>query len=261
MLVLLAALTAGAVALAGEGTGFWLCLPSILLAVSRSPTQRGAVLSAFVVLVAAALPSLALAHLGPLPPAPLILSVVVLSVGVQLAARRRWDHERDVLRRHALSDQLTGIANRRLLFGRIQYEIERHARSGRSFALVMIDLDGFKRVNDRFGHGTGDDLLRDVAEALERTTRAQDTAARIGGDEFCVLAPETDGPGMQRLVDRMLEAVGRVQAGAERLGASAGLVLFPDDGTTADALLEAADRRLIDAKQGRRPELRRRRAA
>jgi diguanylate cyclase (GGDEF)-like protein len=261
VLVLLAALTAGAVALAGGGTAVWLCLPSILFAASRAPTRRGAVLSAAVVLGAASLPSVVLTGLHPLPSAPLVLAVVASSVAVLLAARARWERERDVLRRSALSDQLTGIGNRRLLIARIQYEIARHERVGHGFALVMIDLDGFKAVNDRFGHGTGDDLLRDVGQALERTIRAQDTAARIGGDEFCVLAPETDGPGTERLVDRVVAAVGRVTLGTRALAASAGVAVFPEDGTTPDALLEAADQRLIAAKRSRGRARRQRRAA
>jgi diguanylate cyclase (GGDEF)-like protein len=261
VLVLIAAVAAGAVVLAGGGNGFWLCLPSILLAVSRSPTRRGAVLSGFVVLAAAGAPLVALPSLRPLPPAPLVVLVVGSSVVVLLLARGRWERERDALRRSALSDPLTGIANRRMLLGRIEYEIVRHHRSGRGFALLMIDLDGFKLLNDRFGHGTGDEVLRDVARALERTVRAQDTAARIGGDEFCVLAPETDDQGTQRLVDRVLEAVGSVTVGIATLRASAGLATFPLDGTTPGALLEAADQRLIAVKRSRRRGLERRRAA
>jgi diguanylate cyclase (GGDEF)-like protein len=259
--VLLAALTAGAIALAGGGTALWLCVPAILFAVARAPTRRGAVLSALVVLVASSLSSVALPGQRPLPSLPLLLVVVASSVAVLLVARARWERERDALRRSALSDQLTGIGNRRLLLGRIQYEIARHGRLGRSFALVMVDLDGFKAVNDRFGHRTGDDLLRDVAQALVRTIRAQDTAARIGGDEFCVLAPETDGNGAERLVHRVFAAVGRVPLGTLALRASAGLALFPDDGSAPDALLEVADQRLIAAKRGRRQGPRRRRAA
>jgi diguanylate cyclase (GGDEF)-like protein len=250
VLVLIAALAAGLVVLAGGGSGFWLSLPAILFAVTRSPTLRGSGLSGTVVLVAAVAPYVALSRLRPLPPVPLVVLVVASSAGVLLASRSRWERERDALRRSALSDQLTGIGNRRLLLGRIRYEIARHARFGRSFALVMIDLDGFKLLNDRFGHPTGDELLCEVAHALERTIRAQDTAARIGGDEFCVLAPETDGAGLQQLVNRVLEGVGSVTAGIETLHASAGLAVFPRDGTNADALLEAADQRLIAVKRG-----------
>jgi diguanylate cyclase (GGDEF)-like protein len=261
VLALIAAGSAGAVVLAGGGSGFWLCLPAILLAVSRAPTRRGALLSGTVVLAAAGVPSLTLSSLRPPPPVPLAVLVIGLSVAVVMTSSSRWRRERDALRHSALSDQLTGIANRRLLLGRIEYETARHRRLGGTFALVMLDLDGFKRLNDRFGHPTGDELLRDVAGALKRTIRAQDTAARIGGDEFCVLAPETQGAGVQRLVDRVLEAIESVTAGIEALHASAGVAVFPEDGTTPLALLEAADQRLIAAKRGRGREVREGRAA
>ena len=261
VLALLAALTAGAVALAGGGSAFWLCVPLILLAVFRSDTRGGAVLSAFAVLAAAILPRLALPHLRPLPSVPMILVVVAPSVAIFLAGRDRWERERTALRRFALTDQLTGIANRSLLVARIRYEIARHSRSGRSFALVMIDLDGFKLVNDRFGHTTGDDLLRDVAQALERTIRGQDTVARIAGDEFCVLAPETDHSGTERLIDRTLDAIATVVPEIGPLRATGGVAVFPEDGASPDALLEAADQRLIAAKRSRRRAPARRRAA
>ena len=92
---------------------------------------------------------------------------------------------------------------------------------------MMLDLDGFKALNDRFGHPAGDDLLRDVAGAIARAIRDQDTAARMGGDEFCVLAPETDLAGTEQLAERVLAAVATVTAGIEALGASAGVAALP----------------------------------
>jgi diguanylate cyclase (GGDEF)-like protein len=261
VLFVIAAVAAGAVVLAGSGAGFWLCLPAILLAMARSPTRRGMVLSGTAVLIAAVVPLLAFSPPHPLPPVLLVLLVVASSAAVLVAARERWERERDALRRSALSDQLTGLANRRLLLGRIEYEIARHARLGRSFALVMIDLDGFKLINDRFGHRTGDELLCDLARALERTIRTQDTAARLGGDEFCVLAPETEARGTARLVDRVLEAVRSIPADTERIRAGAGIAVFPHDGSTPDALLDAADQRLMAAKRDRRREPKHRHAA
>ncbi len=96
----------------------------------------------------------------------------------------------------------------------------------------MIDLDGFKALNDRFGHLAGDDLLCDVAQALKHTIRAQDTVARIGGDEFCVLAPETGEPGTHRLRARVERAVTSVTAGVHTVRASVGVSSFPQDGRT-----------------------------
>src|SRR6185437_5047027 len=131
---------------------------------------------------------------------------VALSLACAAALRQRLvvlERERDTLRRDALSDPVTGVANRRSLLARADYEIARHRRAGQSFALVMLDLDGFKQLNDRFGHAAGDDLLRDVAGALRRAMRAQDTVARFAGDEFCVLAPETDEHGTERLAAKV----------------------------------------------------------
>ncbi|MDQ6816226.1 MAG: GGDEF domain-containing protein, partial [Actinomycetota bacterium] len=132
---------------------------------------------------------------------------------------------------------------------RIDYEIARHARTRRSFAVLVLDLDGFKLLNDRFGHLAGDDLLREVAGAVQRAIRDQDTLARMGGDEFCVLAPETSSYGARTLCTRATDAVSRVAVGIEALGASAGTALFPADGRTAAGLLHAADQRLLGAKR------------
>ncbi|MGH2930973.1 MAG: GGDEF domain-containing protein, partial [Solirubrobacteraceae bacterium] len=140
------------------------------------------------------------------------------------------------------------------------HEVARHRRTRRRFTVVMLDLDGFKAVNDRFGHGAGDDLLCDVAAALVRTMRAQDTVARIGGDEFCVLAPETDERGSARLTAKVLTAVRDVSAGIDSVSGSVGVAIFPEDGATAAALMQAADERLLEAKR-ERYRGRRRRAA
>src|SRR6201992_640237 len=160
---------------------------------------------------------------------------VALSLACTAALRQRLvtlERERNALRRDALSDPVTGAANRRSLLSRADYEIARHRRAGQSFALVMLDLDGFKALNDRFGHAAGDDLLRDVAGSLRRGLRAQDTVARVGGDEFCVLAPETDARGMDRLADKVAQAIRDVSVGMEGVGGSVGVALFPVDGRT-----------------------------
>ena len=185
------------------------------------------------------------------PPLALALLVPAASVSVLLAVRERLEAQREALRRSALTDPLTGLANRRSLLARIDYEVSRHTRARRPFGVMMLDLDGFKALNDRFGHPAGDDLLRDVSAAIARAIRDQDTAARMGGDEFCVLAPETDLAGTQQLCERVLAAVATVTAGIEALGASAGIALFPGDGTQAMFLLEAADQQLLQSKRRR----------
>jgi diguanylate cyclase (GGDEF)-like protein len=248
MVLLIAAITAGAAVLVGGGSGFWLCVPAALVVAARSSSRGQTALGVTVVVGAAALPDLVLSDHS-LPDPGLVLFVTLLSLGVLIAVRDRLERECRALRQSALTDPLTGIANRRSLLPRIEYEITRHARSRRGFALVMIDLDGFKQLNDRFGHPAGDDLLRDVASALQHTIRAQDTAARIGGDEFCVLAPETDAQGIARLEGRVRRAVASVTAGVQSLEASVGTATFPADGRTPETLLEAADERMLGAKR------------
>ncbi len=251
MFVVIATLTAGAVVLAGGGDAFWLCLPGALLLAATAPNPPQAWLRAATVVLLAALPPLFDSDLDPLPNGLLVILIPAATVAVLLSMRARLERERDAMRRSALSDPLTGIANRRSLQERIGYEISRHARMRHSFALVMIDLDGFKALNDRFGHGAGDELLREAAAALKHTVRAQDTAARIGGDEFCILAPETDQDGSTPLEARIRRAVGSVTSGIQALSASAGTAIFPADGTSADVLMAAADERLLADKRGR----------
>jgi diguanylate cyclase (GGDEF)-like protein len=257
----IAILTAGVVATAGGGEAFWLCLPAALLACSTSRTRTDATVSAAAVVGAAAIPLTGWLHTAPIPSPVLTLLVLAASVAISIAVRERLERERDALRNVALSDPLTGIANRRLLLSRADYEIARHRRARHRFALVMLDLDGFKLLNDRFGHAAGDEVLCDVAAALTQAMRAQDTVARLGGDEFCVLAPETDGPRTVPLARRIAQTVTEATTGIEALGASVGVAVFPEDGVSATDLLQAADERLLAAKRGRSGERPRRRAA
>jgi diguanylate cyclase (GGDEF)-like protein len=123
----------------------------------------------------------------------------------------------------------------------------------------VLDLDGFKAVNDRFGHPAGDDLLREVARHVKRSVREGDTAIRMGGDEFCVLAPETGFRDAERLAERLSYAVRAAADGLVGVSASIGYAVFPDEGSTADALLERADAAELDAKRRarlQRPQLR-----
>jgi diguanylate cyclase (GGDEF)-like protein len=255
-----AVVTAASVLLGGGGEVFWVCVPAALIVSAWSASRVGGALSSVTVLAAAWIASASPA-VRPPPSALLALLVPVASVAILVAARERLERERDALRAAAFSDPLTGVANRRSLLERVEYEIARHTRAERSFCLLMLDLDGFKLLNDRFGHAAGDDLLRDVAIGLGGAVRDQDTVARIGGDEFCVLAPETDAAGTDRLTARVLGAVGRVTAGIDTLGASLGAAIFPEDGMTSAALLAAADRRLMEVKRPRQRSRPGRRAA
>jgi diguanylate cyclase (GGDEF)-like protein len=247
----LALLSAAAVAMAG-GQAFWVCVPASLVACAWASDRRTAAVSVVAVVGAAAAAAYGLAH-GGSTPAPLVAVLVpTASAAVLVGVRERLERERDVMRDFALRDPLTSIANRRSLQVRAEYEIARHTRARSSFVVVMLDLDGFKRLNDRFGHAAGDDLLRDVARALSRSLRAPDTVARFGGDEFCVLAPETDVLGTDRLTARIVDAVRAASAGPNDLRATLGLAVFPEDGRTVSELLEAADQRLIASKRERK---------
>jgi diguanylate cyclase (GGDEF)-like protein len=190
----------------------------------------------------------------------LVVLMPALGVAAVLQERAGIQRERDELLRAALTDPLTGLDNRRSLLNRASYEIVRHLRGRRSFALVMLDLDGFKALNDRFGHDAGDELLCDVAEGLLAGLRAQDTVARLGGDEFCILAPDTDPSGVPPLSARITRAVAQASAGIEAVRASVGIAVFPQDGRSVDQLLRVADQRVFAAKRARR-ENRGRRAA
>ncbi len=250
-LPLVCGLTALLVTAAGGGQAFWLCVPLALVLAAPARTWHEAAGSGALVTLAAAVPSMADSSLGPQPNPALIVAVLGGSVAVVVAVRARFERERESLRRSALTDPLTGAVNRRGLSERIEYEVVRHARQRRKFAVVMIDLDGFKAVNDRFGHHAGDELLRDVAASLRDAVRDQDTVARLGGDEFCVLAPETDAAGGLHLADRVNDAVRRVTTGLDTLSASVGVALYPDDGQAPLQVLEAADDAQIAAKRKR----------
>ena len=258
MIALVSAIIVGA---AGGGDAFWLCLPAVLLACALTRTRTEAFVSTAVVVGASAAPLTGWLGAAPVPSPLLTCLILAASAAVLIAVRERLERERDALRSAASSDPLTGLANRRVLLSRAEYEIARHARVRHSFAVLMLDLDGFKLLNDRFGHAAGDELLCDVAVALSRAMRAQDTVARIGGDEFCVLAPETDRPHTIPLARRIAATVREASAGIETLSASVGVAVFPDDGDTAAALLHAADERLLTAKRERTRGRARRRAA
>jgi diguanylate cyclase (GGDEF)-like protein len=145
-------------------------------------------------------------------------------------------------------DALTRLLNRRAFSSRMDAEIGRAARYGRQFALLLCDLDGFKGVNDRYGHLTGDQVLERAAGALLRSVRSADAVFRIGGDEFAVILPETTADQMTPVLGRLQQAVG--EAGAEMgVSASFGAALFPADGEDADALFRSADAAMYARKR------------
>lgn len=185
-------------------------------------------------------------HLGALA----LLALMLLMGRLVVAARRA---ERLALEnaRLARTDPLTGAANRRVLDEELGRAVSLAERSGRPVAVVAVDLDRFKAVNDRLGHAGGDRLLVAVADAMRGCLRASDRLFRVGGDEFLVVAPGS-GTGdalmlAERLVDAVADAGGRWAGGAEA-GASAGVAAYPEDAPDAADLLREADRALYAAK-------------
>ncbi len=157
-------------------------------------------------------------------------------------------------REMSLIDELTGLYNRRHFYKMIDTEIARTQRYGRSFSLVMLDLDGFKEYNDRFGHVNGDSVLKSLAQALKSSLRKADVAFRHGGDEFAIILPATDADRALRIADRIrvkwLQAPKAEYTVLESpLGFSAGIAQFPENAETADVLVFLADTALLNAKR------------
>lgn len=153
-------------------------------------------------------------------------------------------------RYQAHHDSLTGLANR-LLFDEIaRHRIEAARRQGTGLAVLAIDLDGFKAINDRHGHAIGDTLLKAAAERIARTVRACDTAARLGGDEFAVLLDPADGASASIVANKLVAVLSMPYPGvASTLSASIGVALFPQGGEAIDDLLRRADRALYESKR------------
>lgn len=174
--------------------------------------------------------------------------VAVLDDVTEIRAEREW------LQRKANHDALTGLPNRYVLGERLSQMIAHARRHGRSFAVAMIDVDGLKRVNDRFGHAVGDEVLRHVAGRLAGQVRAGDMAARYGGDEFVLLLDDTESRnGMAQAMNRVLVCLRQevpTTRGAIRVACSVGMSFFPEDGLDGATLLNCAD----SAMYGRKAE-------
>jgi diguanylate cyclase (GGDEF)-like protein/PAS domain S-box-containing protein/hemerythrin-like metal-binding protein len=155
-------------------------------------------------------------------------------------------------------DALTGLPNRLLFDARAEHSLERCAREGSKLAIVFIDLDGFKPVNDMLGHKTGDRVLREVGARLQGMLRLGDTVARFGGDEFVVLIERVEDRAAASGVAAKILAAFPFEARIDEVGisvaASVGISLYPEDGGTVDELVEAADRAMYRDKNAKRPQ-------
>jgi diguanylate cyclase (GGDEF)-like protein/PAS domain S-box-containing protein len=189
-------------------------------------------------------------------------SVVPVEISLGPASEDTVAVIRDVTERHrmeaalehrALHDPLTDLANRSLFFDRLRQSIHAARRDGSHVALVMLDADGFKAVNDHHGHAAGDEVLKQLGMRLSKGLRATDTAARIGGDEFAWILPRvTSRDAVRRTVRkriRQMEEPLIIDHLAIQLGISAGIAMYPDDGRDADALIRHADSAMYTAKR------------
>lgn len=150
-------------------------------------------------------------------------------------------------------DTLTSLPNRRMFNDRLRQEMKKSARDIAPMALIFIDLDGFKAVNDNLGHDFGDILLKQVAERLLQCVRNTDTVARLGGDEFTVILSELKDPGdVVRIVQDILHSLARpfqLKHEIAEISGSVGIALFPDDANDAETLIKCADQAMYQAKQ------------
>ena len=177
--------------------------------------------------------------------------IALIGLFVSAALERAEHNER--IEQLAFNDSLTGLPNRVLFADRIANTIATARRYRRGFAVMYLDLDHFKSINDTYGHLVGDEVLKGVGERLRSTLRESDTVARFGGDEFVILEPVVDGPSdsadLARKVHDALQVPVAVNGVQHNVQASIGIALFPDDATSIEGLMEAADGALYRAKR------------
>ena len=173
----------------------------------------------------------------------LVLSYVVVLGGTLLDNAQLFDQVSQL----AASDSLTGLANHRRLLEVLDSEIQRSGRTGRSFAVLLFDLDGLKKINDSFGHLTGSRAIKRLGAVLRNSSRTIDTPARYGGDEFAVILPESNEQDAAQAAARICERLAN-DGQQPPITVSVGVAVYPTDGTSIEKLLGAADRALYRMK-------------
>ena len=192
------------------------------------------------------------------------LSVVNRALKGEVRERRMVDHqfaaaeEQEEAARHAaFHDVLTGLPNRALFNNRLEHGFAQAKRHGWTLAVMFMDLDKFKAINDTHGHDAGDGVLRAIAQRLQENTRGEDTVSRIGGDEFLYLLTQTgDEANIAMIAEKLIQAietpcdisVGDLSVSLS-VKASIGISIFPKDGATAESLVKSADEAMYSAKQ------------
>lgn len=157
--------------------------------------------------------------------------------------------QRELLQVQANTDALTGLLNRRAYTERLAAELARAQRAGTVVSVVLLDVDEFKGINDRYGHAEGDRVLRAIGEALRETVRSDETVARFGGEEFSLILAGVESEIAREATERFRAAIATVAVGGSVLSVSAGLASWPTHGDSAEEVLEAADRALYAAKR------------
>jgi diguanylate cyclase len=192
------------------------------------------------------------------------LSVVNRALEVEVRGRDMVDHQlaaaleqEEASRYSAFHDVLTGLPNRALFNNRLEHGFAQAKRHGWTLAVMFVDLDKFKIINDSYGHDAGDDVLQTIARRLEDNTRGEDTVSRHGGDEFLYLLTEIrDEKSIAMIAEKIIQAIQapcnvrvRDLNISPTIKASIGISIFPKDGTTADKLVNSADKAMYRAKQ------------
>jgi diguanylate cyclase (GGDEF)-like protein len=179
---------------------------------------------------------------------------ILLAIGSKLGFTIENALKYRVAEDSATTDCLTGLPNARSLFLHLDREISRCSRSSQSLAIFVLDLDGFKQVNDRLGHLQGNKLLQAFAAGLKDAGREYDYAARMGGDEFVIVMPGLKEDRTAEITQRLQAIIvqaGRTVCGDESVSGSIGYAFYPTDGVNAEELLAEADRRMYQVKSSR----------
>jgi diguanylate cyclase (GGDEF)-like protein len=173
-----------------------------------------------------------------------IMAITTLALAAEVTEHKRADER---VRQLAVTDPLTGLCNYRRLLDALDFEIKRSERTGRPFAILLLDLDGLKIINDAFGHLVGSRAICRLANTLLIYCREIDTAARYGGDEFVLVLPETEMEPAQQVAQRISERL-KHDGELPKLSVSIGAAIYPEDGESLDELLSAADHALYREK-------------
>lgn len=179
-------------------------------------------------------------------------STCLLTVMIGGFVTLRASSQAKILKYQALHDDLTGLPNRTLFYDRLEHTILRAQREGQTFAIILMDLDRFKEVNDTMGHNVGDILLQEGGRRIRNTVRKSDTVARLGGDEYAIILENISEPFIQRVIHKILKSLDHPFLIADQaidISASLGIARFPDHGSTVMTLTQRADVAMYAAKK------------